>query len=81
MTTERVIKAAELRGIYFDGRKKWLNNTVGYGYEILSPSGWSFFQSDTLEGIYRKVMEYPKASWVVSGIAVERMIRCKENSR
>ena len=79
MTIERVRRAAELRGIYFSGEKKWRNSMVGYAYEIHSPSGWAFFQSDTLEGIYRKVMEYPKDSLVVSGTMVERRIRRKEN--
>ena len=59
MTIKRVQKAANLRGIYFDGKKRWLNNTVGYGYEVTYPCG-AFCQSDTLEGIYRFIMKYPK---------------------
>lgn len=59
MTTERVMTAAWLRGIDFDGKKEWLNSTVGYGYEIYTPNG-QFFQADTLEGLYKKIMEYKK---------------------
>lgn len=60
MTIERVQRAAELRGIYFSGEKKWLNSTVGYGYEIYSPNGYGFFQADTLEGLYRYIMRFRK---------------------
>lgn len=81
MTIERVQRAAELRGIYFSGEKKWLNSTVGYGYEIHSPSGWNFFQADTLEGIYRKIMEYPKDSLVADGKFVERRIKRREENK
>lgn len=55
----RIQQAAELREIYFSGEKKWLNNTVGYGYEFFTPDG-DFFQANTLEGAYKKIMEYPK---------------------
>lgn len=60
MTKDKVKKAAALRGIRFDTKKKWLNNTVGYGYEFYTPNGYGFRQADTLEGIYRAVMEFPK---------------------
>lgn len=60
MTIERVQRAAELRGIYFSGEKRWRNSTVGYAYEILSPNGYGFFQADTLEGLYRYVMRFGK---------------------
>ena len=60
MTIERVQRAAELRGIYFSGEKKWRNSTVGYAYEVFSPSGWNFFQADTLEGLYRYIMRFRK---------------------
>lgn len=60
MKIERVKKAAELRGIYFEGRRRWRNNTVGNAYEITTPNGRGFFQSDTLEGIYREVMKYER---------------------
>lgn len=60
MTIERVRRAAELRGIYFSGEKKWRNSTVGYGYEFYTPNGYGFFQSDTLEGTYRAIMRYKK---------------------
>ena len=60
MTIERVKRAAKLRGIYYEGKRKWLNNTVGYGYEFFTPNGYGFRQADTLEGSYRQVMEFPK---------------------
>lgn len=60
MTIERVKRAAELRGIYFSGEKKWLNNTVGYGYEFFTPNGYGFYQADTLVGVYRAVMRFKK---------------------
>lgn len=60
MTVKRVQSAAECRGIYFDGEKKWLNNMVGYGYEFYTPNGRGFFQSDTLDGAYKQIMTYPK---------------------
>lgn len=60
MTIERVKKAAYCRGIFFNGEKKWRNSTVGYGYEIYTPDGRGFCQADTLGGIYRIIMSYPK---------------------
>lgn len=60
MTVERVRRAAELRGIYFSGEKKWLNSTVGYGYEFYTPNGYGFRQADTLDGAYRAVMRFKK---------------------
>lgn len=60
MTIRRVKEAAWLRGIYFDGEKRWLNNTVGYGYEIFSPNGTGFMQADTLDGIYKYVMKFER---------------------
>jgi hypothetical protein len=62
MTIERVKNAAYLRNIYFDGVKKWRNNMAGYAYEIYTPGGRGFFQSDTLTGLYKKIMEYPKTN-------------------
>lgn len=59
MTIKRVKQAAACRGIYFSGERKWLNNTVGYGYEFFAPTG-GFRQADTLEGSYRQVMEFPR---------------------
>ena len=59
MTIKRVKRAAELRGIRFDGKKTWRNNTVGYVYEVFPPGGRGFFQADTLEGMYRYIMEFP----------------------
>lgn len=60
MTIKRVQEAAWLRGIWFDGEKKFRNSMVGCAYEIYTPSGRGFFQSDTLTGLYRKIMEFPK---------------------
>lgn len=60
MTVERCKRAAELRGIYFTGERKWLNTQVGYGYEFFTPSGGGFRQADTLAGSYRQIMEFPR---------------------
>ena len=60
MTKARCIHAAALRGIWFDGEKKWLNSLVGYGYQCWSPNGTQLFQSNTLAGIYRFIMEFEK---------------------
>ena len=60
MTIKRVQAAAWARGIWFDGEKKYRNSMVGNGYEIYTPDGSGFFQSDTLDGLYKKIMEYPK---------------------
>ena len=58
MTIKRVREAAYIRGIYFDGEKRFLNCCVGYGYEVMTGKG--FFQADTLEGIYKYLMTFPK---------------------
>lgn len=60
MTIERVKNAAYIRGIYFDGVKAWRNNMIGYAYEIYTPSGRGFYQTDTLAAMYNKIMSYPK---------------------
>ena len=60
MTKERVMKAAAIRGIRFYPQKRWLNNTVGYGYEFFTPNGRGFRQADTLDGIYKEIMEFPR---------------------
>lgn len=60
MTKKRVKQVAQARGIYFSGERRWLNNTVGYGYEFLTPNGMGFRQSDTLAGAYRQIMEFEK---------------------
>lgn len=60
MTKKRVQRAAELRGIYFDGERKWLNTMVGYGYECFSRSGYRFLQADTLGGMYKLIMRERK---------------------
>ena len=65
MTIKRVQQAADCRGIYFDGEKRWRNNMVGYAYEIFTPSGFCFFQSNTLQGMYNKIVKYPKLkNWI-----------------
>lgn len=58
MTIKRVQIAAARRGIYFDGTKKFRNTMVGYAYSVHTPYS-GFFQADTLDGLYRKIMEYP----------------------
>lgn len=60
MTIKRVQAAAWLRGIYFDGEKKFRNSMIGNAYEFYTPNRRGFFQSDTLTGVYKKIMEYPK---------------------
>ena len=59
MTIKRVQKAAEIRGICFDGIKKWRNSTVGFAYEIFTPNGRGFFQTDNLESLYKEIKKYP----------------------
>lgn len=60
MTVIRVKKAANARGMRFSGEKKFRNSWAGISYEIFSPDGRRFLQADTLDGIYRFVMEFPK---------------------
>lgn len=60
MTIKRVQKAAEVRGMYFDGIKKWQNEMVGYGYGLRSPRG--YLQADTIQGLYEMVMSFPKVN-------------------
>lgn len=64
MTIKRVQQAAWLRGIYFDGEKRWRNNMVGYAYEVYSPNGTGFMQADTLSGLYRYIMKFKKVQEV-----------------
>lgn len=59
MTIKRVQAAAWRRGILFDGAKAWRNSMIGYAYEIYTPNGRGFYQADTLEGLYRHIMQYP----------------------
>lgn len=59
MTIKRAQRAAEIRGIYFNGIKKWRNNIVGYAYEIFTPNGRGFFQTDNLNSLYREIKKYP----------------------
>lgn len=58
MTKERVKQAAWIRGLYFDGERRWLNNTVGYGYEIYN--GETFEQATTLNEVYELIKYLPK---------------------
>jgi len=60
MTVKRVQAAAAARGMFFNGVKKWQNNVVGYGYFMFVPGGCGFIQADTLTGLYKTVMKYPK---------------------
>ena len=59
MTIAKVKRAAELRGLYFSGVKCWRNCTVGYAYDVTHYCG-GFVQAETLDGIYRYVMQFPK---------------------
>lgn len=60
MTVKRVVKAANIRGIYFNGKKVWQNSCVGYGYSCYSPNGIGILQADTLDGMYRLIMNYER---------------------
>ncbi len=60
MTKARCRQAAECRGIYWEGERKWLNSMVGYGYEFFTPNGGEFRQAGTLEGSYKQIMEFPR---------------------
>lgn len=60
MTVRRVKQAAAIRGIYFSGVKKWLNNVVGYGYGFYAPDGRGYLQADTLTGAYKQVMSFDR---------------------
>ena len=56
MTTKRVQNAAAARGVFFDGKATpngWTR------YQVFSPSGCGFLQSDTLDGLYRLLQRYP----------------------
>lgn len=60
MTIKRVKQAAATRGIYFDGKKRFLNVMIGRGYEVYV--GYRFIQADTLEGLYKMIMATPKVT-------------------
>ena len=60
MNTKTVKAAAAARGIFFDGLKTWQNNVVGFGYFVFTPGGRGFIQADTLSGLYKRILEYPK---------------------
>ena len=60
MTKERVKQAAYIRGIYFDGVKRYRNCMVGCAYEIYTPNGRGFYQADTLAGLYNYIMTFEK---------------------
>lgn len=57
MTFKRVDSAAYSLGIYLHG-KEWINNMVGYGYYFYGYDG-RLYMSDTLQGIYKSVMQFP----------------------
>ena len=59
MTIERVIRTADIRGIYFNSKKQWQNSMVGVGYSCYLPTG-GFIQADTLYGLYKMIKRYPK---------------------
>lgn len=58
MTIKRVQEAAALRGIWFDGEKKWRNSMIGAAYEVYTPNGRGFFQADALRALYNEIMRY-----------------------
>lgn len=60
MTRARCKQAAECRGIYWNGERKWLNSMVGYGYEFFTPNGTGFRQANTLAGSYQQIMTFPR---------------------
>ena len=60
MTIKRVQAAAYIRGIYFDGVKRFQNTMIGYAYEIYTPNGRRFYQCETLQDLYRYIMDFPK---------------------
>jgi hypothetical protein len=60
MTIERVKQAAYIRGMYFDGVKRFRNSMIGAAYEIYSASGRGFYQADTLRGMYAYIMQFSK---------------------
>lgn len=60
MTIKRVQNAAYIRGIYFDGVKRFRNTMIGCAYEIYTPNGRGFYQCETLQDLYRYIMEFPK---------------------
>ena len=59
MTIKPVQRAAELRGIFFNGQREWQNDMVGYGYGAYLPNGY-YGSADTLYGFYKMVMEFPR---------------------
>ena len=59
MTIKRVQRACAIRGIWFDGIRRWQNNVIGYGYSVNIPTG-GFRQADTLDGLYKAIKELPK---------------------
>lgn len=66
MTIKTVKAAAACRGIFFDGLKTWQNNIVGFGYFVFIPGGRGFIQADTLSGLYKRILEYPKTTkWLI----------------
>ena len=59
MTIERVKKAAAIRGMRFDGKKRFINNLMGFGYFVQVSTG-AFLEADTLSGLYSLILKYPR---------------------
>lgn len=60
MTIKRLERAADLRG-WEISRIGWLNNVVGYGYELRETRRyWRWMQFDTLQGAYNFIMKQPR---------------------
>ena len=64
MTIKKCKDAAYVRGIYFSGKKHWLNNMVGYGYDFYGPDycGAPLHMTNNLEDAYRLIKQYPRLS-------------------
>ena len=56
MTTKQVQEFCKRRGVYFNGKKEWLNSCVGYGYSVFLPTG-KLLQAQTLDGLYKMIQE------------------------
>ena len=58
MTKKQVADACYIRGIYFDGEKKFRNTMVGSAYSVNLPDG-GFCFSETLDSLYKVIKNYP----------------------
>lgn len=60
MTIKRLERAAALRG-WEIVRVGWLNNSIGYGYELRETCRrWNWEQFCTLQGAYIFIMQQPR---------------------